>query len=105
MRQHREENNNSELDAGIIAGRRIIAPRLWGSSISSHIIINGFVPFFAETERMSSTVTYVRQHREENNNSELDAGIIAGRNPVTEALKADRPLNYVYLSTFPFVWS
>ena len=39
----------------------------------------------------------VRQHREENNNSELDAGIIAGRTPVLEALKADRPLNAVYV--------
>lgn len=39
----------------------------------------------------------VRQRRERDDSSEPDAGIIAGRNPVIEALKADRPMNAVYV--------
>lgn len=38
-----------------------------------------------------------RQRGEKENNCEPDAGIIAGRNPVIEALKADKPLNAVYV--------
>lgn len=39
----------------------------------------------------------VRQRRERDNDGGNDTGIIAGRNPVIEALKADRPLNAVYV--------
>lgn len=37
------------------------------------------------------------QPRREKDGGEADTGIIAGRNPVIEALKADRPLNAVYM--------
>ena len=39
---------------------RRIAPRLWGSEISSHTTSSGASPFSAAAARMLSTVTYSR---------------------------------------------